>query len=310
MKSVDFDPGPGEDIHTVTGDNECIYLTKFTFDGDWLGVNVWGGNSVLDTGRGVGVDSSGSVYVTGRFSGTSDFDPGTGEDIHTSNGGGDIFLSKFNSTGAFQWAKTWGSSLDDPGSDYYYSEEGWDIAFDSENNAYVTGTFYMTVDFDPGPGEDWHISDKSPDVFLSKFNPSGEFQWARTWGGESDLTGYGVDTDPLDNVLVTGVWGDGAVDFDPGPGEDWHETNQDGLYVSKFNKSGDFIYATIWDELIYSLDIATDDSGDAYISGGFVSYGDGTDFDPGLGVDKHSSNGFHDSFIMKLPSGMRITRLI
>jgi len=33
--------------------------------------------------------------VTGEFSGTVDFDPGPGIDIHTSNGDFDVFLSKF-----------------------------------------------------------------------------------------------------------------------------------------------------------------------------------------------------------------------
>jgi hypothetical protein len=41
------------------------------------------------------MDSSGNSYVTGYFSGTVDFDPGSGVDSHTSNGGYDVFLSKF-----------------------------------------------------------------------------------------------------------------------------------------------------------------------------------------------------------------------
>ena len=37
-----------------------------------------------------------------------DFDPGTQIDLHSSQGMQDAFVSKFDSDGNFQWAKTWG----------------------------------------------------------------------------------------------------------------------------------------------------------------------------------------------------------
>ena len=102
----------------------------------------------------------------GYFEGTVDFDPGIGVDWHTSNWIRDIFLSKFDSTGTFLWAKTWGGTIED---------EGWDVAVDGLNNVYVTGFFGSTVDFDPGSGEDNHTSNGYNDVFLSKFLPDGSW---------------------------------------------------------------------------------------------------------------------------------------
>jgi hypothetical protein len=54
------------------------------------------GGASDDSGDSAAVDGGGNVYVTGSFQGTVDFDPGPGtEDNHISNGGADIFLTKF-----------------------------------------------------------------------------------------------------------------------------------------------------------------------------------------------------------------------
>jgi hypothetical protein len=109
---------------------------------------------------------SGNIYVTGYFFAAVDFDPGGGEDWHNSNGSSDVFLSKFDSSGAFLWAKTWGGSQ---------GEVSHDVVADIAGNAFVAGSFYVTADFDPGPGEDWHTSNGSSDAFLSKFLPDGSW---------------------------------------------------------------------------------------------------------------------------------------
>jgi hypothetical protein len=105
--------------------------------------------------------------VSGNFQGTDvDFDPGGGVDDHTSNGAFDAFLSQFDSSGYINWARTWGGTL---------SDTGYGVAADVSGNAYVTGYFSGTVDFDPGTGVDSRISNGGEDVFLSKFPPDGNW---------------------------------------------------------------------------------------------------------------------------------------
>jgi hypothetical protein len=108
------------------------------------------------------------VYVIGTFQGTSvDFNPDpTSDDPHSSNGDDDIFLSKFDSSGTFLWARTWGRNDVD---------WGWGVVADGSGNVYVTGGFAGTsVDFDPDPTEvDPRSSNGAADVFLSKFKPDG-----------------------------------------------------------------------------------------------------------------------------------------
>ena len=45
------------------------------------------------------VDYDGDTYLAGFFRNTLDFDPGFGTDVRTSNGYGDAFLLKLNSSG-------------------------------------------------------------------------------------------------------------------------------------------------------------------------------------------------------------------
>jgi hypothetical protein len=106
--------------------------------------------------------------VTGEFEGIVDFDPGDDKkDEYTSNGFEDVFLSKFDSSGDFKWARTWGG---------IHSDYGRGVAVDdSSGNVYVTGDFKDTVDFDLGSGMDYRTSNGGSDVFLNRFLPDGSW---------------------------------------------------------------------------------------------------------------------------------------
>jgi len=291
--TVDFDPGPGVDNHTFNGTYD-VFLSKFDPSGNFLWAKTWGGSS-YDMGSRVAVDGSGNVYVTGRFKGTVDFDPAAaGEDNHTSNGNYDVFLSRFDSSGGFIWAKTWGGDNQDVGTG---------VAVDGSGNVYTTGEFCDTVDFDPGSGFDNHVSNGSEDVFLSKFDASGNFLWAKTWGGSNNDGSSGVALDSSGNVYVTGGFRD-TVDFNPAAvGEDNHTSNGNhDVFLSRFDSSGNFIWAKTWGGSNYDvgMEVALDGSGNVYTTGEF----EGTvDFDPAAaGEDNHTSNGLYDVFLSKFDS--------
>jgi hypothetical protein len=292
-ETVDFDPAAaGVDSHTSNGGDD-IFLSKFDSLGNFLWAKTWGGSGI-DIGYDVAVDDSGNVYVTGFFADTVDFDPGSGVDNHISDGSEDVFLSKLDSSGAFQWAKTWGGA--------YCWDHGYGVAVDGSGNAYVTGYFWETVDFDPGSGVDNHTSNGSVDAFLSKFDSSGNFQWAKTWGGNSGDMGWGVAVDGSGSPYVTGPFESTVVDFDPGPGVDNHTTNgYDDVFLSKFDSTGNFLWAKTWGGSSYDSgeDVAVDDSGSVYVTGWFRGT---ADFDPGPGVDNHTSNGGCDVFLSKFDS--------
>jgi hypothetical protein len=239
VDSVDFDPGEGEDIHNSVDGSYDAFLSKFDSVGNFVWVRTWGAAN-NESVKSISVDGSGNIFVAGFFGDTVDFDPGGGVDEHTSGGNLDVFLSKFDPDGDFAWARTWtwGGA--------YYSW-GPSVAVDSSGDAYVTGYFQGTVDFDPGVGVDNHTSNGNWDASLSKIYASGNFGWARTWGGTSDDEGLSVAVDPSSgNVYVTGYFYE-SIDLDPGTGTFPVTSNgsADG-FLSKFYPLGSFITADTW----------------------------------------------------------------
>ncbi len=285
MDTVDFDPGGG-DLHTNYGHGDA-FLSKFDSLGNFKWARTWGG-SADDRSQGIAADGSGNVYVTGYFSDTVDFDPGSG-DNYISNDDYDVFLSKFDSSGNFEWAVTWS------GIEYDCS---YSVAIDGSGNVYVTGYFSGTVDFDPGSG-DPHTSNGEEDAFLSKFDSSGNFEWARTWGGSLSDKSFPVATDGSGNVYVTGYYQD-TVDFDPDGGDPHTSNGEKDTFLSKFDSLGNFKWARTWggSSSDKSFAVTTDDPGNVYVSG---HYQDTVDFDPG-GGDPHTSNGMCDVFLSKFNS--------
>lgn len=97
---------------------------------------------------GIGVDSSGNVYVAGVFSDTASF----GNSDLTPMTAFDKFVTKLDSAGNFVWARDLGadSTIQETGEAFPHPLYGF--AVDSSDNVYVAGNFTGTVNFDPGIG--------------------------------------------------------------------------------------------------------------------------------------------------------------
>ena len=121
-------------------------------------------------------DGDKNLYITGQFHIETDFDPGRDEDFHYSEGSYDIYLTKYDYDGNFEWARTWGGEP-------CCSEAGYGVTTDMNGDVFVTGHFIGEPDFDPGPDETIVASNGHKDIFLSKFDPDGNFLWVLTWGG-------------------------------------------------------------------------------------------------------------------------------
>jgi hypothetical protein len=104
-------------------------------------------------------DASGNVYVSGRFEGTVDFDPGAGATSRISNGSSDVFLAKYTTAGSLVWVVTFGGT----GADRAVAHE-----LDAAGNIYLTGYYLSTVDFDPGSGTVSYTAAGGTDFYFSK----------------------------------------------------------------------------------------------------------------------------------------------
>ncbi|MBU0943468.1 MAG: SBBP repeat-containing protein [Proteobacteria bacterium] len=291
--TVDFDPGPGIANLTSAGGNQDIFISKLSSNGDFF----WAiaiGDVADDIGYAIAVDTSGNVYSTGFFQGTADFDPGPGTANLTSIGGIDIFISKLSSNGDFVWAKAMGGTS---------GGEGLGIAVDDSGNAYTTGYFTGTVDFDPGGGT-FNLTSLagSQDIFISKLSSNGDVIWAKAMGGTLNEEGYGISVDTSGNVYTTGFF-QGTADFDPGTGSsDLTSTGWNDIFISKLSSNGDFTWAKAMGGTLdeYGKGIAVDTSGNTYITGYFY---DTVDFNPGTGTFNLTADS-DDMFIVHLSGSL------
>lgn len=303
----------GSDVYTVeivnatgapAGDYEARIVAKSANSGelalyDYVTITIsepggwtrtWGSVDTYELADDLAVAASGDVYICGLFEDTVDFDPGPDAYELTSSGGEDVFLTKFDEFGNFQWARAWGGAMGD--------DWGSGVACDSAGNAYATGFYRNTVDFDPGPGEDIHTSAGSNDAFLVKFDPDGNFVWAKTWGGTSEEWGRTVVFDDADDVYVAGTFRS-ETDFDPGVGEDiQNSAGVDDCFLTKFDSDGYHQWARTWGGPSADAPhrIAVGGMGGIYITGKFQLT---CDFKPGPETEEHTSAGEQDAFLSK-----------
>jgi hypothetical protein len=142
---IDADLRSGNVLNlTAAGSGKDILLAKYnlsTFAPVFA--QKMGGNNVDDEAIGVKSNSSGDVYATGYFSGSSvNFNPGGTALNLTSVGGKDVFITKYNSTGVNTWGFSAGSTTDDQGT-----------AMDFNSFVYAGGFYTGAIsDFNPGSG--------------------------------------------------------------------------------------------------------------------------------------------------------------
>jgi len=284
---VDFDPGPGEDPHTAQGSD--VFVTKLGPDGSYHWTRTFGGPH-FETGWAIAAGPDNSVIVTGEFYETVDFDPGPGQDLRTSNGKQDFFITKLGPDGSYHWTHTAGGVKND---------SGRAVTTDPAGNVYVTGAFEETVDFNPRGGGDVRVSEGVFDIYIIKLGPDGSYRWTKTFGGEAIDAGFGIALGP-DNVLgVTGGF-NVTVDFDPSEGVDEHTSNGGrDVFITRFTTDGDYRFTDTFGgiERDGGEGIAFDADGNVVACGAYDSQD--VDFDPTGGVDVHSSNGSADIFITK-----------
>jgi len=302
--TVDFDPGAGVFNLTAVSQND-IFISKLNSLGNFIWAKQIGGFSNQNS-RSIALDpsESGYIYTTGVFGGMTDFDPGAGVFNLTSLTTHDLFVSKLDSAGNFVWAKAMG------GATFTDYARGSSISIDpaGSGNVYTTGSFFGTIDFDPGAGV-FNLTSTvttTHDIFISKLDSAGNFIWAKQMGGTGHDSPYSIAIDPFGsgNVYTTG-WFLGTADFDPGAGI--FNLISDGdydIFISKLNASGNFVWAKriggINSELAYSLILDPSGSGGVYTTGYFIET---VDFDPGPGTfNLTTAIGTNGMFILKLDS--------
>lgn len=191
--TADFDPGAGTANLTSAGSND-IFVAKYDASGHYVYANAIGGSG-NDNCLGIAINGQGQIYITGQFIGTVDFDPGAGVANLTSAGNGDIFFASYDASGNYVYAKALGGP---------FGDQGGGIAVDASGNVYITGFFNGPADFDPGPGVATLNSSNYEDIFVAKYDASGNYVYASARIGCIDQ-GYSIAVDGSGNAYITGV---------------------------------------------------------------------------------------------------------
>lgn len=211
---TDFDPGPA--VSLLNGKSGDAFLVKLDADLNLLWARRFGGGGAM-TVAGLGLDKSGNPFLAGHFSKTIDFDPGPGYSKLTAGGKTDSYVMKLDTSGELKRvAQFVGTTCDKSGIT--------DLAVDGGGNAYVTGYFAGTVDFDPKADTTLLTSEGGRDVFVTKLDRGGRLTWVRHVGAGNRDEAQAITIDPQTKDVYFASTHIGLIDSDPGPGVDNHKT--------------------------------------------------------------------------------------
>jgi len=269
-----------------------MFLVKYDAAGSVIWARRGEDHNCYNEGSGVTVDSAGNIYVTGYFTGDSNY----GEFISFGTVilypfGGDTpnyFFVKYNPSGDVLWAKT---------TDYTTGGAyGNTLCVDKFGNAYVLGEFSGdTVRFGNSDlinaGGDYGNRN---DIFIIKYDSSGQVGWAHSLGSAGSESATGISLDINNNLYVAGSFANDNISIgnivisNPHPGSA-------EILVVKCDSAGNYLWAKsaggIQDD--GPSGICSDSNQDVYIVGSFLA---NIDFD---NITLNSTGG-SDFFIAKL----------
>jgi hypothetical protein len=215
-----------------------------------------------DSGNGIAVDASGSVYVTGTTNAIEALAVAVGPDL-TFGGGVDAFVAKVNAAGT---GLVYAGYIGGAGNDH-----GRSIAVDESGNAYVTGFSSSTEATFPVAAAPDMTYNGGDDAFVVKVNAAGTaLVYAGYIGGSGDDSGSGITVDSSGNAYVVGFTNSTEATFPVAVAPDVTFNGVRDAFVAKVNAAGTaFVYAGYigGSSDDFGRGIAVDESGNAYVTG-------------------------------------------
>lgn len=210
-----------------------------------------GGGLTIDEATSITSDGNNNTYTTGYFTTTFSIE---GNSINSA-GLDDIFILKTASNGNVVWLKRAGG----PNVDKALS-----IASDNSGNIVVTGFFYVSAEFN---GQTI-VSSGQQDIFIAKYDATGNLLWVKKAGGTGSDAGNGVAIDNSGNVIITGEF-TGSCSFDAVTLTS--QNNSIDVFTAKYDSNGNLLWAKKGSGKYTDrgTDVATDAAGNIYVSGMF-----------------------------------------
>ena len=287
QNSGTFDPMDLTDVLFTEGLSDGFFA-KYNSTGTYQWAKNIGGSN-FDAANRIVAEDNGNVYVAGGFIGTADMNGSAiGTNNITSAGTGDIFLVKYNNAGIFVWAKKIGGLASE-------SLTALDLA--QNGNVYVGGDFFGNIRFN-STNNDSLTSLGNNDVFFAKYDASGDFVWAKSFGGTQadDLGGISISAD--NRIYLSGYFR-GTVDLDASAtNASFTSAGEIDIFLAAYDDSGNHIWSQTMGGTSddYCEGLAADETGHIYITG---YYAGTADFDASSNTTHLTSAGFADVFIAR-----------
>jgi len=271
--------------------NRDVFVAKLNPAGTHLTYLTILGGQQTDTPRGIAVDASGNVYVTG-FTLSADFPTTTGAYQTTSRGPEGGFVLKLNSSGVLVYSTYLGGS----GRDFATG-----IAVDGSGNAYVIG-YTSSTNF-PVTGGVFQVSYGGGfnDVFVTKLNSSGNgLVYSTFFGGLGDDTATSIAVDAAGNAYICGETN--SVNLPVSNAFQIANAGGQDAFAAKLNPTATaLVFSTYLGGSLgdYANSIAIDSSQNVYVAGATSSFDfpvSATAFQSAMG------GGPYNAFVAKLTS--------
>ena len=268
-----------------TSNYSDIFIVKYDASGNMLWATSAEDGVFNDDGRSVSTDASGNVFIAGYFaSPTITFGTTT---LTNTNSSWDIFIVKYDSSGNVLWAKSAGGTAYDIGNS---------VSTDAIGNVFMTGIYYSpTITFGITTLTN---ANNVADIFIVKYDASGNVLWAKSAEGTWYDLSYGVCTDVIGNVFITGAFYSPTITFGTTTLTNVNAAND--IFIVKYDASGNVLWAksaggTGYDE---GYAVSTDASGNVFLTGNFGS--PNINFGTTTLTNTDTTGSFRDIFIAKL----------
>jgi hypothetical protein len=238
-------------------------------------INAQTPNYLWAKSAGGSIDGNGNTYVCGVFSSPSIT---FGSTTLLSTGNQNLFVVKYDLNGNVLWAKSAGGAA-------------LDIIADNIGNIFITGTFQSsTITF----GTTTLTNSGAEDMFIAKYDTSGNVIWAKSAGGNSVDQGSSIASDGVGNTFVTGWFASSSITF----GSITLINASSGLielFIVKYDANGNVVWANRASGRAGGTCITVDGVGNSYVSGNFT----GSSVTFGSTVINNSGGSNDDIFIAK-----------
>lgn len=247
----------GSTTLTNTGSAD-VFLVKYDAGGNVLWATSATGSS-FNYAYGVTTDCGpGNVIITGAFGGSITFGAFT---LTAAAGGADIFVVQYDAAGNVMWAKSATGASDD----FAYS-----VATDYGCNVYITGYFNSpTLTF--GSTTLTNTTTGFNNVFLAKYDMSGNEVWARSAGGSGNLLDIGKCVAYNNNgVYISGNYNN-SITFGT---TTLTSVGGDDAFLANYDTNGNLVWAKSIGGTLDETGVgiaANSNAKDVYVTGNFNS---------------------------------------